>query len=58
MSTNTLQAAYIAAAEYFGEEAADKAAAEGVEAFNVNALAGASLEDCEAEQMAAFKAAL
>lgn len=58
MSATTLQAAYEAAVEEFGQEAADLAAAASVEAFNANALAGAAPEECEAEQLAAFEAAL
>jgi len=57
MSAN-LQSAYEAAVEKFGKEAADRAASASIEVFNTNALAGASNEECEAEQLAAFEAAL
>jgi hypothetical protein len=57
MSAN-LQFAYESAVEKFGKEAADQAAAASIEVFNTNALAGASNAECEAEQLAAFDAAL
>jgi hypothetical protein len=57
MTTN-LQAAFDAAVAEFGQDLADKAAEQSVEAFNTTALAGASAEQCEAEQLAAFAAAL
>jgi len=49
---------YNSAVDAHGQEAADAAAQCGIEAFNVNAIAGASIEQCEAEQEAAFLAAL
>ncbi len=58
MSTTTLQAAYESAVEEFGEEIAKQAADISIEAFNTNAQAGFSDEECEAEQLAAFAQAL
>jgi hypothetical protein len=58
MSTINLQQEYEIAVEKFGQEAADKAAEIGVAAYNTNAVAGLSQEECEAEQLAAFKAEL
>jgi len=53
-----LQTAYESAVEKFGREVADRAAAASIEVFDTNALAGVSTEECEAEQLAAFEAAL
>lgn len=49
---------YEAAVEQYGEESANRAAEEGIAAWNVNALAGFSPEVCAAEQIAAFQTAL
>jgi hypothetical protein len=53
-----LQAAYEAAVLKFGREAADRAAEESAATYNTNALAGFSPDECAAEQLAAFEAAL
>lgn len=58
MSNTTLQAAYEAAVEEFGQEIADQAASISQEAWNVNAAAGFDQAVCEAEQLAAFAQAL
>ncbi len=58
MSATTLKAAYESAVEEFGEEIAEQAAELSIEAFNTNAQAGFSDEECEAEQLAAFAQAL
>jgi hypothetical protein len=49
---------YEQAVDQYGQERADRAAAISIEYYNDNALAGFSLELCEAEQSAAFKEAL
>lgn len=49
---------YEAAVEQYGEDAANRAAEEGIAAWNVNAMAGFSPEVCAAEQIAAFQTAL
>lgn len=49
---------YESAVSEYGQEAADRAAQESIEAFNAAAIAGMTEEQCEAEQAAAFSAAL
>lgn len=49
---------YAVAVEQYGQEAAEQAAEAAIAAWNCNALAGFSQEVCEAEQVAAFNAAL
>jgi hypothetical protein len=49
---------YDSAVAEYGQEAADMVAQESVEAFNSAAIAGMTEEQCEAEQSAAFSAAL
>lgn len=51
---NDLNAAYAAAVEIHGQEAADRAAEVSVAAFNTAALAGLGEDECAAEQLAAF----
>ncbi len=53
-----LNALYAAAVDSHGQARADAAAAASIEAYNTNAVGGLSQEACEAEQAAAFVAAM
>lgn len=49
---------FSAAVESHGQEAAEKAAEASIDAYNTSAIAGLAEEFCDAEQLAAFEAAL
>lgn len=49
-----LNLAYEEAVKIYGQEKASEGAAESIEVFNTNALAGFDREYCESEQLAAF----
>ena len=58
MALEKLNEAYEAAAAIVGSDAADEAARESIDAFNAACFSGLSMQECEAEQLAAFNAAL